>query len=162
MGDKSVSVWSKEYGCCKECGTTERKHFGKGWCHHCRYRLDPEFRERTKERARAWYFDNADIVIARTEVNRRKRGKKWAAYRRKNDSRYREVFGATRNSKYQRTRRFKAYGQEFECLGGTVGHGSRRFVLAKNLFSGEPVEVPTRDVTWFGPKPTLYDEREAA
>ena len=39
-------MWSKKYERCRECGTTERKHNGKGLCCNCysnkKYRENPE------------------------------------------------------------------------------------------------------------------------
>jgi len=39
-------MWSRKYERCQECGTDERKHYGKGLCYRCynrrKYQEDPE------------------------------------------------------------------------------------------------------------------------
>ena len=32
--------WARDYDCCVECGRTDSKHRGKGWCKRCRARRD--------------------------------------------------------------------------------------------------------------------------
>lgn len=54
-------MWSKEYSCCTECGTTERKHYGKGLCYRCyNRRKRKENPVPNRERAKRYYYNNTD------------------------------------------------------------------------------------------------------
>ncbi len=75
--------WSRNYDCCVQCGTTNHKHEGKGFCKKCwnkkfyiknkdkygkwnkEYRLKPEIKKRIKEKFgkeyhKKWRLNNPD------------------------------------------------------------------------------------------------------
>lgn len=61
----AISEWSVNYSCCIECGTTERKHRGKGLCTRCynnaKYRKNPEPQ---KAQRKEYYRLNRDRIKA--------------------------------------------------------------------------------------------------
>jgi hypothetical protein len=36
---QATTRWSHRYPCCRECGRTDRRHAGHGFCNTCRQRL---------------------------------------------------------------------------------------------------------------------------
>jgi hypothetical protein len=47
----TLITWSKHYDKCKECGTTERRHEGYGYCSRC-------YQRNSKNRCRGYLRDN--------------------------------------------------------------------------------------------------------
>lgn len=61
-------MWSRNFCCCRICGTTKRKHYGNGLCYRCysrsKYNENPE---PAKSRARRYYNANKDAAILRAK-----------------------------------------------------------------------------------------------
>lgn len=79
-------MWAELFSACVECGTTERKHYGKGFCHRC-YNRRAYRRNPTPQltRSNAYYAAHASEVKAerlrRYYANRSQASLKHKAYR---------------------------------------------------------------------------------
>jgi len=79
-------MWSRKHEQCRECGTTERKHYGKGLCWRCynraKYQTDPEpqkarsarhYRSHAEEKCdyqRDYYNRTRDVRLAHMKARR--------------------------------------------------------------------------------------------
>jgi len=66
-----MAKWSRKYDRCRDCKTTERKHYARGLCRNC-YRKKNYWENVDKERAqrKEYYEDNKDKVKEYYQANR--------------------------------------------------------------------------------------------
>jgi hypothetical protein len=92
-------MWSKKYDKCVVCGTTEKKHYGKGRCVNCyskkRYKENPKRHskivkkwqekniEKHKESCRKWQKENPEKMNEFSKNYRKENPKKIKAYNKK-------------------------------------------------------------------------------
>lgn len=66
----TVDGWSRKYDRCVECGTTERKHAGRGLCHYCSERKRRGTVERSPRVTGAWATKYDCCVVCGTTERR--------------------------------------------------------------------------------------------
>jgi uncharacterized Zn finger protein (UPF0148 family) len=94
-------MWSRKYERCRECGTTERKHSGKGYCYRCynrrKYHENPEPQ---KARSREYYSKHGEAKRAyQKEYHQATREERLAYMKMKREE---EHFGGLRSEALER------------------------------------------------------------